>query len=310
MSESSKTAAPQRPELFSVECTTCKARLKVRSVAAIGQILSCPKCQSMVLVAAPAGWVPDAPPVAENAIAPETTAEVAASAAGSGKAIWIAAVAATLLCSVGVVVIWRQFRTEPPSAVAVTDPPANEAPAAIESPEPPAEEPLVEEPAVAPTDVPTDPPAAAVEQPAAPTSPVEAPQPTPAPEVAATETPAVPEPAPAVAPPAEPGPVVNPPLEDVSTSGDLARRLQARVAGIDEPSIQLDALAELLGGLAACPITLDEDSLAAVELSGTTTTTLKVEAASIEAALTAALEPLGLKFEPRGKAIVIFAPAK
>lgn len=43
-------------ELFSVICTTCQSRLKVRDRAAIGQILACPKCQGMVLVQPPAGW--------------------------------------------------------------------------------------------------------------------------------------------------------------------------------------------------------------------------------------------------------------
>lgn len=47
-------------ELFSITCTTCRARLKVRDAAAIGQILGCPKCGSMVQVAAPAGWQPPA----------------------------------------------------------------------------------------------------------------------------------------------------------------------------------------------------------------------------------------------------------
>ncbi|HVX61472.1 MAG TPA: DUF1559 domain-containing protein, partial [Pirellulales bacterium] len=45
-------------ELFSITCTTCRARLKVRDAAAIGQILGCPKCGSMVQVVAPEGWQP------------------------------------------------------------------------------------------------------------------------------------------------------------------------------------------------------------------------------------------------------------
>jgi hypothetical protein len=45
-------------ELFAVSCTTCQARLKVRDPAAIGKILACPKCGSMVQVVAPPGWTP------------------------------------------------------------------------------------------------------------------------------------------------------------------------------------------------------------------------------------------------------------
>jgi len=40
---------------FSIVCTTCQARLSVRSAAAIGQILACPKCASMVLIQYPEG---------------------------------------------------------------------------------------------------------------------------------------------------------------------------------------------------------------------------------------------------------------
>lgn len=43
-------------ELFSVICTTCKSRLKVRDQAAIGHILACPKCGGMVMIKAPANW--------------------------------------------------------------------------------------------------------------------------------------------------------------------------------------------------------------------------------------------------------------
>ncbi len=43
--------------LFSVSCTTCRARLAVRNKEAIGEILECPKCGSMVLIAPPEGWV-------------------------------------------------------------------------------------------------------------------------------------------------------------------------------------------------------------------------------------------------------------
>ena len=40
-------------ELFSIVCTTCQAKLRVRDQSAIGKILACPKCGSMVMVDAP-----------------------------------------------------------------------------------------------------------------------------------------------------------------------------------------------------------------------------------------------------------------
>jgi hypothetical protein len=48
-------------DLFSITCTTCKSRLRVRDEGAIGQILSCPKCHGMVMVKAPEGWEPGKP---------------------------------------------------------------------------------------------------------------------------------------------------------------------------------------------------------------------------------------------------------
>jgi hypothetical protein len=62
-------------ELFSITCTTCQARLKVRELSAIGEILACPKCQSMVQVLPPAGWRPPARPPAPRT--PEEQAAIA-----------------------------------------------------------------------------------------------------------------------------------------------------------------------------------------------------------------------------------------
>jgi hypothetical protein len=44
---------------FRISCTTCQARLKIADPAAVGQILSCPKCGSLVQATPPAGWSPD-----------------------------------------------------------------------------------------------------------------------------------------------------------------------------------------------------------------------------------------------------------
>src|SRR5438270_7057191 len=44
-------------DLFSITCTTCKSRLKVRDLAAVGQILACPKCGGMVMVKPPPAYV-------------------------------------------------------------------------------------------------------------------------------------------------------------------------------------------------------------------------------------------------------------
>jgi hypothetical protein len=43
-------------EHFTIQCTTCKARLIVKDESVIGEILACPKCNSMVQVVPPVGW--------------------------------------------------------------------------------------------------------------------------------------------------------------------------------------------------------------------------------------------------------------
>jgi len=48
--------------VFSIQCPSCRAKLKVPKAELIGQSLSCPRCASMVVVQAPEGWEPPQPP--------------------------------------------------------------------------------------------------------------------------------------------------------------------------------------------------------------------------------------------------------
>jgi hypothetical protein len=57
-------------ELFKVSCVTCQASLSVRNPALIGQIIACPKCDSMVLIEKPASATSVAPVVAATATLP------------------------------------------------------------------------------------------------------------------------------------------------------------------------------------------------------------------------------------------------
>ena len=52
-------------ELFKVICVTCQAKLSVRNAALIGEIVACPRCESMVLVEAPAAVAPAIAPLAQ-----------------------------------------------------------------------------------------------------------------------------------------------------------------------------------------------------------------------------------------------------
>ncbi len=70
--------------LFHLKCETCSAQLSVRSMSAIGQILECPRCSSMVQVQPPPNWTPpEAPPASDSR--EETNAENSAeNTAGEG----------------------------------------------------------------------------------------------------------------------------------------------------------------------------------------------------------------------------------
>lgn len=65
-------------ELFTLQCTTCQARLKVKDESAIGDIVACPKCGSMVQIVPPVGWqrkeTSDSTVVAPRPSAIDTTA--------------------------------------------------------------------------------------------------------------------------------------------------------------------------------------------------------------------------------------------
>lgn len=60
-------------EPFSIACTTCQAKLKVRDPSAIGQILPCPKCGSMVLIEPPAGETVDDLRLSKSTSAPRSS---------------------------------------------------------------------------------------------------------------------------------------------------------------------------------------------------------------------------------------------
>ena len=84
-------------ELFTIQCTTCRARLKVNDESVIGDILACPKCGSMVQVVPPVGWKRSAEgrALAEPLVsAPQIAPQIASSTPASPKAKAAAARAA------------------------------------------------------------------------------------------------------------------------------------------------------------------------------------------------------------------------
>jgi hypothetical protein len=105
--------------LFAINCMTCHARLGVRSPEAIGAILECPKCGSMIEVLPPPGWrPPQATEKSSMTSSPEQTSTAAgdacAAAASSGgkwmflgiKHLWFWLVAAPAAALVLGLVAW------------------------------------------------------------------------------------------------------------------------------------------------------------------------------------------------------------
>ncbi len=78
-------------ELFAIHCTTCKARLIVKDESVIGDILSCPKCHSMVQIVPPPGWsspsVSQQPALAAKPTPAPTAKRVPAKAAPTNAAV-------------------------------------------------------------------------------------------------------------------------------------------------------------------------------------------------------------------------------
>lgn len=97
--------------LFGITCTTCRARLAVRSEAIVGKIVQCPRCQSMVYVEPPPEWLEaaraakqqaaaaaatpplhDGPPASANAESPgEAAASLPAPTGTAPPAHWLTA---------------------------------------------------------------------------------------------------------------------------------------------------------------------------------------------------------------------------
>jgi hypothetical protein len=76
------------PDLFAIDCTTCKSRLRVRDAAIVGQILACPKCSSMVLIEPPPGWQPPTTVPQESAATnPAVTNPAATKASAASVAV-------------------------------------------------------------------------------------------------------------------------------------------------------------------------------------------------------------------------------
>jgi hypothetical protein len=135
---------------FHVTCETCHARLKIRSERVIGEIHACPKCESMVHIVPPPGWVSSTASAA-TADSSATTAvdaspaEAPASAASFSILFWGAGGAAVVLFAGLALVMWSRGDAPSVSPTAVRIAKADEAAVTTEAPVEPVVAPPVED---------------------------------------------------------------------------------------------------------------------------------------------------------------------
>lgn len=237
--------------LFSIECTTCRARLKVTSSDAIGQILACPRCQGMVQVAPPSEWI--APPLTDSqALTPvvdappvlKAPAQPPAPSSSDASTPWwpFAAAGATIVAAVSVGALLG-YRGGDDAAT------PDRLPVATVSDEAPGEPIIARIPEVAPpTPAPAGP--SAVET-LADDEPVAA---APANEVAAQ--PLSPEVAPAA--PATPDVVPMP----LSAAEDWRRLMQMPISAISYQDVPLDRFFAIVTEMAGVECSIDREGWA------------------------------------------------
>ncbi|MFO0896738.1 MAG: hypothetical protein U0836_04835 [Pirellulales bacterium] len=317
--------------LFSISCETCGARLKVRSMQALGEIVGCPKCGSMIQVAAPEGWSPPAiagvataedhaPPAdAPNDVQQQTADEEQLTESTASRSLmWLGLAAAGLLLVAGLGVAWwlADGQTEvaqgPGALAAPVDPPASvepdaagqatetsdpveaTAPAAQVEPEPAAEtsQPAPAQPA------PTSNEASNAEPPTGHEPPAGEPAETPAhtvPPMPPTPKEAEP-PAPAAERTDQPGAAAPAPaVPPRPRSQDLRARLAAPLSSIKFTNVALADVLEDLSQLAGVPISLDAHNVPNAAGLAATPISADLESTTVGAATTAVIRDLGLE---------------
>ncbi|MBN1395784.1 MAG: hypothetical protein JW959_12245 [Pirellulales bacterium] len=326
--------------IFTITCTTCRARLAVRSEAAIGTILECPKCESMVYVVPPDGWTPPpkpgddaqqagpAPPPLDRICEAPLTLELDPRSGSLSTRIFALGGAALFISLIIAWVVWAIFSSSPTPEAArqsqVESPPTGAARETddadggqLTAPAQPPPEAIQNNNGV-PTDAAAD--AEANDKTEGP-SPPEAipfssgPPPTAAaPSDTASSTKTTND-------PAEPSPLFPPAAEDKSDEStspdyrklplpplDLAARLDDAISGIELTDVSFVGTIDLLAAMSTLPITLDADAMAALGVSPRDRITIRLGPTSVGEALRAAAAEKGLAVAIDGAAVVITTP--
>ena len=325
--------------IFSITCTTCRARLAVRSQSAIGTILECPKCESMVHIVPPEGWSPaqspgqellptdsTAPPsldrVSETPLTLELDPATNSLLGRLFQRLWVLWGSAFVAVAVVVWGLWSLLvpsgppsesadltSERPATAVAgydteqISSPPGSQS-ESVQNPNNAADDAVAGENTSGQSS--PDPPTSTTETPSIPSSP------------SATEPPKKSEPA-AVEPPSLFPPAAendaeedSPPIEIRKLPPapvDVAARLADPLAKIELNNIQLIGVMDLLSSMSTIPITFDADALAQLGVAPRDRVTLRLGSTTIGDALRAVVAKRGLSVTIDGGGLVVTAPA-
>lgn len=315
--------------LFTITCTTCQARLAVRSEAAIGTILECPKCESMVHITPPEGWRPaqspgqegaaadpSAPPPLDRVADSPITLELDTTASLFGN-IWIICCLALLISAAVIWGLWAMLSPGPvagPTAetlIAANIEQNNTGNNAKQSEA--AQAPAVhsdKQPSQPPVDNPPDEPPPVEPTPSSPETPTTQSSPSVT-EQMVKPTPVVTE------PPLFPSETENeedeksPPIEYKRlppTPVDVAARLADPLAGIEFNDVSLIKAIGLLSSMSGVPVTIDADALARLGVSPRERITLRLDSTTFGGALRAVAEKRGLGLVTDGEGATVTTP--
>ncbi|MEN6405933.1 MAG: hypothetical protein ABFC77_05620 [Thermoguttaceae bacterium] len=316
--------------LFSITCTTCQARLVVRSASAIGTILECPRCASMVQVTPPPDWTPEEPTSAAALTSggPPPLDHVAAAPVGleleppaPSRWFWPAVWTVVLLVTLGVAFLLLQLaparpRSEPvatPDKTSIAEKPPVETPTKPAEPKKEIPEEKSKETPEKETPQETKPksePAAAAKSQAVPPTLQEAPKEKPeeakkeAPKETTQETP---KKAAAETPPATNGKTTDikkKPPEAI----DFAARLNDPVAGVQWSNVPLRQAVDWLSALGAMPISIDLDALQSLGVGLDDPVSVDLQSTTLGKALGAIASQRGLAIDVESNRVVLGAP--
>jgi hypothetical protein len=307
--------------LFSITCTTCRARLVVRAEAAVGAILECPKCSSMVHVMPPSGWTPPsweaAAPAAAGTSGPPPLDCVAESLSlelepletppGWLASHWWLALAAAGMASLAIAwALWlaafAPAETSTPSLAEATQDPGTAVPG-VEPQAPPGPQSRGVKPSPPTQPPPTQPP------------PTQPPPTQPPPTQTQAEKP---EAKPSEPDPFGPGsedagePRAEVPAEEIKklppVQVDVAARLADGIPEIELTDVPLAKAVELLASMSTVPITLDPDAMMQFGVTARDPVSIHLTAATVEKTLRALAAKRGLAVAGGNGQVLVTTP--